>query len=639
MINSIPQGCVTPITPQGDDDPTKENLRVTLIDQAARDVLLSHDPSVDEWKSNTAFLRTIRSNMMASNAPKGKRLAEKIVEQWKRGNGRFMEQINNKCHNLVELNDVDATTHVKQILLWPRKSHVCFSDYLTAGKDDSSNSSEVSVSNIPDKSVIVDRQNDSWRISSHHPMLHENTDANPFPLAMKLSNNYLSSIDGLAHQKQEQDTAATLLRFHETTPQDQPNIVTKECPSANVNSILPSFQLAQSEYSRLGPKDVVTGHYHELFHQFVQYHHRLLKDPLECSQLIVQTWRHDGGRFMDRDFVTGELVMDIGNDRARNRALLTLFNVRSSCKRVDFSDSKRDVDTPCKRIKSSPLRANKKICPLKSLMRPVPITHDTKPSVADRLAATCFHSPNGFQGPNIATPPIETTILHEIGAPRAFHAEQTSIKSCGPTLRPADKTRFIVTIKAGRCVETPVEIYVPATCVPKSYDFVPTSTIRVTDVLYDSDNVRNHEGNVRYRQWLEGYCKNDNSIAQDFELTFVARSYVWISRSFGGRFLVVDGDGWRDIGDHGAIVRTVSMLKLLRFMPDLAYIAPKNDCPRYASRKTKALITTDPVYSPLPQACFVDAHPTRGTKIISLKEPLPILATSNDLDIARHGGD
>ena len=633
MTNTFPDGCVIPITPQ-EDDLSNENLNVITIDRDARDVLLSNDPYADDWKSNTAFLRTMRSNMMASNAPKGTRLAEKIVEQWKKGHGRFMEQTENNCHDLVELNDVDATTHVKQILLWPRKDHTCFSGAITTGRDDSCNASVVSVSKIPDQGVILIGQNVCRRTPSHLPMLPENTDANPFPLAITLWNHCLTPTDGPAHHKQEQDTAATLLRFHETMPQDHPNIVADECHSTPVNSTLPSFQLAQSQHSRLGPNDVVTGHFHEIFHQFVQNHHRMLKDPLECSQLIVQTWRRKGGRFMDRDLDTGELVVDIGNDRARNRTLLTLLNVRSSCKRVAFSDLNEDYDTPCKRIKSSPLRANKMVCQLKSLLRPGAVADDTKSSVADRISTSCYHSPNGFPEPKNATPPIVNTILHEIGAPRAFHAEQTSIKSCVPTLQSAsDKARFIFTLKAGRCVQTPVEIYVPVRRVSKSSEFVPASTIRATDVLYDNDNVRNHVGNVRYRQWLEGYCKNDESIAQDFELSFVARNYVWITRSFGGRFLVVDGEGWRDIGDQGAIGRTISMLKLLRFMPSLADLPPKNGNPRFLS---KALITTDPVYSPLTKATHIDAYPSWSKESVSLKESSPALAASRDLAWARH---
>ena len=594
-MNSFPCGRVTPNLPPTRDYRSDHGV---IAECAGVDVLLSSDPFADDWKRNVAFVHTMRSNMMAADAPKGKRLAKMIVEQWKKGHGRFVEHLDKNCHDLVELNDEDAACHLEKILLRPYKPHQrvshrpdCVFSLQNSSSEDSTppNSEEIesgddqeasTVSRIPYHPIaLLAGMKVPRRTSTNLPMIPAaNKDVErPCPPSSKLSSVSCLSFHSPARREMKEkpiDTATTPPDFHKSAPQDKPHVVARIEASPGPplkTSALPSFQLTKFEQSCLGPNDVVTGHYHSLFHQFVRDHHHLIKDALECSKMIVLTWRQQGGRFLDRDTTNGELVIDIGDDRARNRVLVTLFTIRTSIKRVTFQDMEdgKSVSKRQKRQKS-PSCGGKTDGQVKRFLRRPAISRSPSRSQQCKATASLYSPMSRFRSPNRIVvenkdDPVEKTILQEIGTQLAFHAEKISMKASARLSRSAPtKKRVVLTIKAGRSVGTQIEIA----------QLIPASSIRHTDVLYDHDNVRDHVGNIRYRKWLEDYCKKGGSSAKENELGSVARSYVCIARSFGGRFLAVADGGWQDIGDDDAVARTVSMLQLLRFMPSLAQSSP-----------------------------------------------------------------
>jgi hypothetical protein len=518
------------------------------------------------------------------------------VEQWKKGHGRFVEHLDKNCHDLVELNDEDAACHLEQILLRPCKPHQrvshrpdCVFSLQNSSSEDPTppNSEELesgddqeasTVSRIPYHPIsLLAGMKVPRRTSTNLPMLpatNKDVERPCLPSSKPSCVSCLSFHSPARREMKEKplDTATTSPDFHKSAPQDKPHVVARieDSPGPPLKtSALPSFQLTKFEQSCLGPNDVVTGHYHSLFHQFVRDHHHFIKDALECSKMIVLTWRQQGGRFLDRDTTNGELVIDIGDDRARNRVLLTLFTVRTSITRGTFQDME-DGKSTSKRQKrqESPSCGGKIDGQVKSFLRRPAISRSPSRSQQCKATASLYSPISLFRSPNRIVveklnkdDPREKTILHEIGAPIAFHAEQTSMKASARFSRSAPtKKSVVLIIKAGRSVDTQIEIA----------HLIPASSIRHTDVLYDHDNVREHVGNIRYRNWLEDYCKKSGSSAKANELGSVARNYVWIARSFGGRFLAVADGGWQDIGDDDAVARTVSMLQLLRFMPSLA---------------------------------------------------------------------
>lgn len=346
-------GRVTPNLPLTGDDPF-EHLGV-IAERAGVDVLLSRDPFADDWKRNSAFVHTMRCNMMAADAPKGKRLAKMIVEQWKKRHGRFVEHVDKNCHDLMELNDEDAACHLEQILLRPYKSHQRVShrppdDVLSIQR---SSSEDLTPSNFPG----IERYNDQEastvtkipyypisrlagmkaprRTSKNLQLIPEtNKDLDcPCPPSSKRARVSCLSFRRETNEK-PLDTATSLPDFNNSADKEQPQVAARiedsPGPPMKTTVLLKKFRFIKLEKSCLGPKDVVTGHYHSLFHQFVLIHHHLINDAMECAKMTVLAWRQLGGRFVDRDTTTdGELIIDIGNDRARNRVLLTLFKIRT----------------------------------------------------------------------------------------------------------------------------------------------------------------------------------------------------------------------------------------------------------------------------------------------------------------------
>ena len=631
------------------------------------DVLLSLDPFDDDWKQNAAFLLTMRSNMMAVAAPKGLRLAQMIVEQFTKGQlGRFVEHLAGNCHELVvavELHDDEAAQRIQQILLRPCKPHERVSKFSEAGPPAplTDEMIPVSASHIKQGQPHFNDGQDADSTASTHqipqlsalqaegrefaalPLLPITCDGVDKALSFRPPSfqpwgTFSPAPRPRQHEKQRQvydDAADTLLRFHhDSRRSDEPHLVapSDDSPRSPVVPLSCLHPLTRGEESWLGTNDVVTGHFHELFHRFVLDHYLFVKEPMECSRLLVQAWRHQGGRFLDRDAVTGELVVDIGDDRARNRVLMTWFNLRASNKGEAFQEYYEEGEqhtTGSRKRHKSPLPSQEKMKHrIKYEHRSIGV-HCTQQDSSSVENCSLLYNPDHWrhrpiQWSNKIPPTAEKKILHEIGTPRAFHAEQTSIKALEhPSSRAGvtDKNSIHFTIKAGRNSQFAVSV-----------ENIPNSDIQEVDVLYDRANVRHHVGNVRCRKWLEDYSKKTKKFRTntDTQLSLVALNYVWASRSSGGRFLGVAGEGWRDVGDEVAVSRTFSMLKLLRSTPSLTHLDSKNDFAISPTRESRNFLDEEE-HSPLPNINLVTSNSSWEKPARSLQLQLVAVRTTGEV--------